>query len=104
MVQNRIAVDPDALDSAAEKVDGSVSEIRDCIGRFQSVIEGLNSSWSSEVKDKFFKSYERDLKALAEMTAQYGEVAVGLRQIADYHRRTEEEILEKIEKAHRAQG
>ena len=85
-------------------MDDSVSEIRDCIGRFQSVIEGLHSSWSSDVKDKFFKSYERDLRALAEMTAQYGEVATGLRQMAEYHRRTEEEILEKIEKAHKAQG
>jgi WXG100 family type VII secretion target len=102
--QNRIAVDPVALLNAAEKVDGSVSEIRDCIGKFQSIIDGLNSSWSSDVKDKFFKSYEKDMKALNEMTVQYGEVATGLRQMAEYHSRAEEEILEKIEKAHKALG
>lgn len=104
MDQNRIAVDPVALVNAAEKVESSVSEIRDCVGRFQSVIEGLNSSWSSDVKDKFFRSYEKDMKALAEMITQYGEVATGLRQMAEYHRNAEEEILEKIEKAHKAQG
>ncbi len=104
MDQNRIAVDPDALDSAAQKVDGSVGEIRECIGKFQSIIEGLNNSWSSDVKDKFFQSYEKDKRALAEMTAQYGEVAAGLRQMAEYHRKAEEEIRAKIEKAHKAQG
>lgn len=104
MDQNRIAVDPDALEDAAQKVDGSVGEIRGCIEKFQSIIEGLNNSWSSDVKDKFFQSYEKDRKALAEMTVQYGEVATGLRQMAEYHRRTEEEIRAKIEKAHKAQG
>lgn len=104
MEHDRIAVDPDALESAAEKVDDSVSEISEYVRKFQSVIEGLNSSWSSEVKDKFFTGYENDKKALEEMIVQYGEVANGLRQIAEYHRKNEDEIRSKIEKARKAQG
>ena len=72
--------------------------------KFQSIIEGLNNSWSSDVKTKFFTSYEQDLKALNEMVTQYSEVCAGLRSLADYHTKTEEEIKARIDKAGKAYG
>ena len=104
MDQNRIAVDSEALRSASEKVDKSVADLRSSISKFQNVIEGLNSSWSSDVKDKFFKSYEKDLKALNEMVAQYSEVASGLRSLGEYHDKNEEDIKARIGKVEKAYG
>lgn len=104
MEQKKISVDTEALVSAAEKIDRTVADLNAGVQKFQSIIEGLNSSWSSDVKTKFFTSYERDLKALNEMVAQYGEMATGLRSLAEYHSKTEEEIKAKIEKAGKAVG
>ena len=104
MEKGKISVDTEALVSAADKVDRSVSDISAGVQKFSSIIEDLNSSWSSDVKDKFFKSYEKDLKALNEMIAQYSEIASGLRSLADYHQKTEENIKAKIEKAGKAVG
>lgn len=104
MDNSKISADPEALESAAEKVDSSVNEIRNDINRFRSVIEGLNTSWSSDVKNKFFTSFNNDMKALSEMIEQYSEVSAGLRTIAENYRRTEEEITANIEKARKACG
>ena len=104
MDQSRISVDTEALRGAAEKVDKSVSDIQANIQKFQSVIEGLNNTWSSDVKNKFFTSYEKDLKALNEMVSQYSEVSSGLRTIADYHQKNEETIKSHIDKAQRTYG
>lgn len=104
MEQKKIAVDTEALVSAADKVDRSANDLKAGVQKFQSIIEGLNNSWSSDVKDKFFTSYEKDLKALNEMVAQYSEVSGGLRSLAEYHAKTEEEIKAKIEKAGKAVG
>ncbi len=104
MEQKKIAVDTDALKSAADKADRSVSDLNAGVQKFQSIIEGLNNSWSSDVKTKFFTSYEQDLKALNEMVTQYSEVCAGLRSLADYHTKTEEEIKARIDKAGKAYG
>lgn len=104
MDKSNISVDTDALLSAADKVDRSVSDISAGVQKFSSIIEDLNNTWSSDVKDKFFRSYEKDLKALNEMIAQYSEIASGLRSLADYHKKTEEEIKAKIDKAGKAVG
>ena len=104
MEQNRIAVDTDALRSAADKADSSINTLSENIGKFRSVIESLNSSWSSDVKNKFFTSYENDIKALNEMLAQYSEVSASLRQIADEQQKNEEDVRSEIDKARRAQG
>ena len=104
MEQKKIAVDTEALVSAAEKADKSVSDLNAGVKKFQSIIEGLNNSWSSDVKNKFFTSYEKDLKALNEMVTQYSEVTAGLRSLAEYHAKTEEDIKAKIEKAGKAYG
>ena len=74
------------------------------VQKFSSIIEDLNNTWSSDVKDKFFKNYEKDLKALNEMVTQYSEVTAGLRSLAEYHAKTEEDIKAKIEKAGKAYG
>ena len=42
------------------------------------MIEGLSSTWSSDAKDRFLQNYQKDRAALAEMAAQYTEVAEGL--------------------------
>lgn len=104
MDQNKISLDTDALIGAAEKVDKTVSDISASVQKFQSIIEGLNNTWSSDVKTKFFTSYEKDLKALNEMVAQYSEVSSGLRTIAEYHQKNEETIKSQIDKAHKAYG
>ena len=104
MEQKKIAVDTEALKSAADKADRSVSDLNASVQKFQSIIEGLNNSWSSDVKTKFFTSYENDLKALNEMVTQYSEVCAGLRSLADYHTKTEEEIKARIDKAGKAYG
>ena len=104
MEQKKIAVDTEALVSAAEKVDNSVNDLKAGVQKFQSIIEGLNNTWSSEVKTKFFTSYEKDLKALNEMVAQYADVATGMKSLAEYHTKTEEEIKAKIDKAGKSYG
>ena len=104
MEQKKIAVDTEALVSAAEKVDNSVSDLKAGVQKFQSIIEGLNNTWSSDVKTKFFTSYEKDLKALNEMVAQYADVAAGMKSLAEYHAKTEEEIKAKIDKAGKSFG
>jgi len=97
-------MDPDALETCADKVESSVGEIQKYIDNFRLIIEDLNTTWSSDVKDKFFTNYEQDMKALYEMVSQYAEVSTGLRQMAEYQRRTEEELRLKIEKARKARG
>jgi len=97
-------VDSEAFKSAAQKVDRSVSDLNVNIEKFANVIEGLNSSWSSDVKNKFFQSYEKDIAALHEMIAQYSEVAEGLRALAEYHEKNEEAVRARIEKAGKAYG
>ena len=104
MDQNRISVDTEALINAADKVEKSVGDLRSSISKFQNIIEGLNNTWSSDVKTKFFTSYEKDLKALNEMVTQYGEVASGLRSMAQTHEKNEETIRNSIDKAHKAYG
>ena len=67
--------------------------------RFQAAIEGLSSTWSSEVKDRFLQNYQKDWAALNEMADQYVEVAEGLLWIADELERTEEEVSSQIQAA-----
>lgn len=104
MEKDKISVDTDALVNAAEKVDRSVTEISAGVKKFQSIIENLNSTWSSDVKDKFFRNYEKDLKALNEMIAQYSEIAGGLRSLSEQHQKTEADIKAKIDKARKSYG
>ena len=104
MDTKRIAIDTEALQAAAQKTDKSVSDLNACVQKFRSIIEGLNNTWSSDVKSKFFTSFDKDMKALTEMVAQYTEVAAGLRSLAEYHAKTEEEVKAKIDKAGRAMG
>ena len=104
MEQKKIEVDTEALKSAADKAEKSISDVSAGVKKFQSIIEGLNNTWSSDVKTKFFQSYEKDLKALNEMVTQYSEVCAGLRSLAEYHAKTEEEIKAKIDKAGKAYG
>lgn len=104
MDQNRISIDTESLLSAADKVEKSVGDLRSSISKFQNIIEGLNNTWSSDVKTKFFTSYEKDLKALNEMVTQYGEVAAGLRTMAQEHEKNEEALKASIDKAHKAYG
>ena len=63
------------------------------------MIEGLSSTWSSEVKDRFLQNYQKDRAALLEMAEQYIEVAEGLLGIADELEQTEEEISSQIRAA-----
>lgn len=98
MANNAIEMDSDVLRSTAKQVDGSSSEIGKQIQKFQSTIEGLSKTWSSDVKERFFQSYQNDLKALNEMVTQYGEVAQGLIEIADDMDRAEEENESLINK------
>ena len=92
------------ITNAAGKAEKTVSDLNAGVKKFQSIIEGLNNSWSSDVKTKFFTSYEKDLKALNEMVTQYSEVSAGLRSLAEYHSKTEEDIKAKIDKAGKAYG
>lgn len=98
MANNSIEMDSEVLRSTAKQVDGSASEIGKQIQKFQSTIEGLSKTWSSDVKERFFQSYQNDLKALNEMLTQYGEVAQGLLEIADDMDRAEEENESLISK------
>lgn len=104
MDTNKIAMDTEGLLNAAEKIDSCVGTLRDNVSKFRSVIEGLNSSWSSDVKNKFFTGYEKDLAALNEMITQYSEVSAGIRKIAEQYRSSEEAIIAGIDKAGKACG
>lgn len=89
--QQTLSADSAILRQTAQKVDASSSELNNQVRQFQTLIEGLSSSWSSDVKDKFFQNYNIDLKALQEMVSQYAEVAAGLLEIADEMDKMEEE-------------
>lgn len=104
MASGKMTFDAQALRSAAEKVESSASELGNQMHRFQSVIEGLSKTWSSDVKTRFFTSYEKDLKALQEMVDQYGEVSGGLHRIADDKERAEEELNAQVSRAYRSVG
>ncbi len=104
MDQKIIEIDTEALVSAADKAEKSVSDLNAGVQKFRSIIDGLNNSWSSDVKTKFFTAYEEDVKALNEMVAQYSEVCAGLRALAQQHAKTEEEIKARIDKAGKAYG
>ena len=104
MDQKKIEIDTEALKSAADKAEKTVSDLNNGVKKFQSIIEGLNNTWSSDVKNKFFTSYEKDLKALNEMVTQYSEICAGLRALAQEHEKTEEDIKAKIDKAGKAYG
>ena len=98
MASGTMTFDGQALRSAAEKVSSSASELANQMNSFSSVIEGLNKTWSSDVKTKFFTSYEKDLKALQEMVSQYSEVADGIRSIADEKEKAEEDLAKNEKK------
>ena len=59
MAGNKIEMDPQTLRSTAKKVENSAADVRKELKRFQTVIEGLGSTWSSEVKDRFLQTTRR---------------------------------------------
>ena len=99
MAESKMEMDPDVLRSTAKKIENSAADMGKELKRFQAVIEGLSSTWSSEVKDRFLQNYQKDRAALAEMAAQYAEVAEGLLWIADELEQAEEEISSQIQAA-----
>ena len=99
MAENKMEMDPEVLRTTARKVETSAGDVRKELKRFTSVIEGLSSTWSSEVTDRFLQNYQKDRAALLEMAEQYTEVAEGLLGIADELEQTEEEISSQIRAA-----
>ncbi len=99
MAGNKMETDPDMLRSAAKKVETAALEVRKEAKRFQAAVEGLSSTWSSEVKDRFLQNYQKDRAALNEMADQYAEVAEGLVWIADELEQAEEEISSQLRTA-----
>ena len=99
MAGSKMEMDPDVLRSTAKKIENSAVDMGKELKRFQAVIEGLSSTWSSEVKDRFLQNYQKDRAALLEMAEQYTEVAEGLLGIADELEQTEEEISSQIRAA-----
>ena len=99
MAGNKIEVDPEVLRSTAKKVETSASDLSKELKRFQSVIEGLGSTWSSDCNDRVVGIYEKDRASLAEMADQYAEVSEGLIWIADELEKAEEEISSQIRAA-----
>ncbi|MGN1180154.1 MAG: WXG100 family type VII secretion target [Suilimivivens sp.] len=97
MAGNKIEVDPEILRSTAKKVETSSADLSKELKRFQTVIEGLESTWSSDVKERFLQNYQKDLAALTEMVNQYAEVSEGLLWIADELEQAEEEIGARIQ-------
>ena len=97
MAENKMEMDPEVLRTTARKVETSAGDVRKELKRFTSVIEGLSSTWSSEVKDRFLQNYQKDRAAL--LAEQYTEVAEGLLGIADELEQTEEEISSQIRAA-----
>lgn len=102
MAENKMEMDPEVLRTTARKVETSAGDVRKELKRFTSVIEGLSSTWSSEVKDRFLQNYQKDRAALLEMAEQYTEVAEGLLGIADELEQTEEEISSRSVQRQRA--
>ena len=49
MAENKMEMDPEVLRTTARKVETSAGDVRKELKRFTSVIEGLSSTWSSEV-------------------------------------------------------
>ncbi len=70
MAENKMEMDPEVLRTTARKVETSAGDVRKELKRFTSVIEGLSSTWSSEVKDRFLQNYQKDRAALLEMAEQ----------------------------------
>ena len=106
MAGSKMEMDPDVLRSTAKKIENSAADMGKELKRFQAVIEGLSSTWSSDAKDRFLQNYQKDRAALAEMAAQYAEmaaqyaeVAEGLLWIADELEQAEEEISSQIQAA-----
>ncbi len=64
MAENKMEMDPEVLRTTARKVETSAGDVRKELKRFTSVIEGLSSTWSSEVKDRFLQNYQKDRAAL----------------------------------------
>ena len=60
MAENKMEMDPEVLRTTARKVETSAGDVRKELKRFTSVIEGLSSTWSSEVKDRFLQNYQKD--------------------------------------------
>ena len=61
MAENKMEMDPEVLRTTARKVETSAGDVRKELKRFTSVIEGLSSTWSSEVKDRFLQNYQKRL-------------------------------------------
>ena len=99
MAGSKMDMDPDVLRSPAKKIETSAADMGKELKRFQAVIEGLSSTWSSDAKDRFLQNYQKDRAALAEMAAQYAEVSEGLFWIADELEQAEEEISSQIQAA-----
>ena len=99
MAGSKMEMDPDVLRSTAKKIETSAADMGKELKRFQAVIEGLSSTWSSEVKDSFLQNNQKDRAAILEMAEQYTEVAEGLLGIADELEQTEEEISSQIRAA-----
>ena len=59
MAENKMEMDPEVLRTTARKVETSAGDVRKELKRFTSVIEGLSSTWSSEVKDRFLQITRR---------------------------------------------
>ena len=102
MAENKMEMDPEVLRTTARKVETSAGDVRKELKRFTSVIEGLSSTWSSEVKDRFLQNYQKDRAALLEMAEQYTEVAEGLLGIADELEQAEENGRFKLEASKQA--
>ena len=59
MAEKKMEMDPDMLSSTAKEVETSAADVRKELKRFQAAIEGLGSTWSSEVKDRFLQNYQK---------------------------------------------
>ena len=99
MAGSKMEMDPDVLRSTAKKIETSAADMGKELKRFQAVIEGLSSTWSSAVKARFLQHYQKERAALLAMAEQNTDVAEGLVGTADELARTEEEISSQIRAA-----
>lgn len=60
MAGSKMEMDPDVLRSTAKKIETSAADMGKELKRFQAVIEGLSSTWSSDAKDRFLQNYQKD--------------------------------------------
>ena len=89
-------IDSEKILATVNQLNGVVSRMNGCVGKFADAIETLDKGWVSEVKAEFMANYQSDWEAMQEMLAQLHEINDSLSDAASEFDKTESEISSSV--------